>query len=93
MRRLTWKPEKNAWLKKERGLSFEDIEEAITHGQLKAVLVNRKQTNQIVLAVMLGDYIVAVPATVQPTLIMLRTAYYSRKLNERFGGKQDEEEI
>lgn len=93
MRRIAWKPEKNEWLKKVRGLSFEEIEEAITQGKLKAVLVNRKQTNQIVLAVMLGDYIVAIPATVQPTLIMLRTAYYSRKLNLRFGGNQDEEEI
>ena len=87
MRRLAWKPEKNAWLKKERGLSFEEIEEAIALGELKAVLVNLNQSTQIVLAVMLGDYVVAVPATVQPTLIMLRTAYYSRKLNERFGGK------
>ncbi len=66
MRRFAWKPEKDEWLKRERGISFE----------------------QIVIAVMLEGYVVGVPATIQPTAIMLWTAYYSRKLNKRYGGKK-----
>ena len=88
MRRFTWKPEKNEWLKRERGLSFEDIEDAITSGGLKGVSANSSHPEQIILAVMVGAYVVGVPATIQPTVIMLRTAYYSRKLNKRYGGKK-----
>ncbi len=88
MRRFTWKPEKNEWLKRERGLSFEDIEDAITSGGLKGVSANRSHPEQIVLAVMVGDYVVGVPATIQPTVILLRTAYYSRRLNKRYRGKK-----
>jgi len=88
MRRLAWKPEKNAWLKLERGLSFEQIEEAIATGGFKGIAVNRAHPEQIVIAVMVEGYVVGVPATIQPTVIMLWTAYYSRKLNQRYGGKK-----
>jgi hypothetical protein len=88
MRRLVWKPEKNEWLIKARGLSFEQIEEAIASGNLKGMLRNRSHPEQIILAVAVEDKIVAVPATVRPTVIVLRTAYYSRKLGKRCGGKR-----
>jgi len=88
MGRLTWKPEKNEWLKRERGISFEQIEEAIASGGVKGIAVNRAHSEQIIIAVIVDGYVVAVPATVQPTVILLRTAYYSRKLNKRYGGKK-----
>lgn len=86
MRHLAWKPEKNDWLKKERGLSFEQIEDAIAAGKIKGMLKNQLHVDQIVIAVLIDDYIVAVPATVKRSVILLRTAYYSRKLNEKYGG-------
>ena len=88
MRRFAWKPEKNEWLKRERGISFEQIEEAIASGGFKGIAVNRAHPEQIIIAVMIDGYIVGVPATVQPTMILLWTAYYSRKLNKRYGGKK-----
>jgi uncharacterized DUF497 family protein len=47
MRLLGWKPEKNKKLKAERGLSFEQIEEAIVNGALVAVLKNQKHPKQV----------------------------------------------
>ena len=87
VRQLVWKPEKNEWLKHKRDLSFEQIEEAISTGGLKGVVMNRNHIQQIIMAVMLKNYVVAVLATVQPTLIILWTAYYSRKLNKYYGDK------
>lgn len=88
MRRLVWKPEKNDWLKVERGLSFEQIEEAIASEGLRGILSNRAHPEQIILAVAVDGKIVAVPATIRRTVVLLRTAYYSRKLDKRYGGKQ-----
>ncbi|MBI4403867.1 MAG: toxin [Deltaproteobacteria bacterium] len=88
MRRFVWKLEKNEWLKKERGLSFEQIEEAISAGGFKGTLINRAHPEQIIIVVLVDGYIVAVPATVEPTVIVFWTAYYSRKLNKRYGGKE-----
>ena len=88
MRRFAWKPEKNEWLKRERGLSFDQIEEAIVLGGFRGIAVNRAHPEQIVIAVMVDGYVVGVPATILPTVIMLWTAYYSRKLNHRYGGKK-----
>lgn len=90
MRHLVWKPEKNEWLKKERRLSFEQIEEAIAVGKSKGILINRLHPEQIIIAVSMNGHIVAVPAIVKPKVIMFRTAYYSRKLNKRYGGKNHE---
>lgn len=87
MRRFIWKPEKNERLKQDRGLSFEQIEEVILSGGLKGILVNRVHPEQILIVVLIDEYIVAVPAIVNATMIMLMTAYYSRKLNKRYGGK------
>ena len=87
MRRFIWKPEKNERLKKERGLSFEQIEEAILSSGFRGTLIHRVHPEQILIIVLVEDYIVAVPAMVKASEIMLRTAYYSRKLNKRYGGK------
>jgi hypothetical protein len=88
MRRLAWKPEKNEWLKRERGFSFEQIEEAIAVGGFKGIAINRAHPEQIIIAVLLDGYVIGVPATIQSAAIMLWTAYYSRKLNKRYGGKK-----
>lgn len=88
VRRLVWKPEKNEWLKRERGFSFEQVEEAIATGGFRGVVVNRAHPEQIIIAVLMDDYVIGVPATIQLTAIMLWTAYYSRKLNKRYGGKK-----
>ena len=88
MLRFAWKPEKNEWLKKERGISFEQIENSIATNGMKATLVNRVHPDQIVMVVDLDGYVVAVPATVSSKVVLLRTAYYSRKLNALYGGKK-----
>jgi len=80
-----WKPEKNVWLQSERGISFEDIEAAIASGALKAVLENTQYSNQVVLVVELVEEIWAVPAEQKKGLLILWTAYPSRKLRKIYG--------
>ncbi len=84
MRRLVWKPEKNDRLKRERGITFEEIELSIAKGNLLGILVNKNHPEQIILAVLHNDYLVAVPGTVKKSTILLWTAYQSRKLDRYF---------
>jgi|GEM_PF-2722567 len=87
MRLLGWKAEKNEKLKAERGLSFEQIEEAIANGALVSVLKNEKHPNQVVLVIEIEGYMIAVPTLVKPDVFFFMTAYRSRELTKRFGRK------
>ncbi len=86
--KVTWKPEKNEWLKEERGLSFEEIEEAIVHGHLVAVLTNKNYKNQVVLVVEIADYMIAVPTLIKTKVIFFMTAYPSNALTKKYRRKK-----
>jgi hypothetical protein len=88
MRRLIWKPEKNEKLKRERGISFENMEEAIAEGGLLDVLENPAHPNRLLLVISLDGYVHAVSASVEEDLIWLWTAFPSRKLEAVYGGDQ-----
>ncbi|MGK5084852.1 toxin [Bdellovibrionota bacterium FG-1] len=79
MKRLTWKPEKNEWLKEERGISFEEIEDAIRDGGLRDWYSYKGtkgiHAGQIVLVVEVDGDEWRVPVTVSKTVILMRTAY------------------
>ena len=83
-----WKPEKNLWLQSERGVSFEEIEAAISSGALKAILENESHPSQVVLAVEINGDIWAVPAEEKKGLLILWTAFPSRKLRKIYGAKK-----
>lgn len=83
-----WKPEKNEWLKKARGLSFDQIEDAIAAGHLVGVLENKNHENQLILVVVIGGYIIAVPTLIKDRTILFMTAYPSRALTKKCGRKK-----
>jgi hypothetical protein len=85
---IGWKPEKNEWLKQERDLSFEEIEEAIAAGYLVAVLENRNHKNQVILAVELHGYLIAVPCLIKLKTIFFMTAYPSNALMKKYRRKR-----
>lgn len=85
---LTWKPEKNEWLKSERNLSFEEVENAIANGGLVDVLQNARYRNQVILVVEMEEYMIAVPALVKSRWLFLMTAYPSRALTQKYRGKK-----
>jgi len=59
MQEIQWNEEKNAWLKRERGIGFEDISvEIIQHGALATLNHpnQEKYPNQKILVVGIGCY-------------------------------------
>jgi hypothetical protein len=86
--RITWKPEKNEWLKRERDLSFEQIEVAIAEGYLAAVLENKNHKNQVILVVEIDDYMIAVPAIIKGKVYFFMTAYPSRVFSKKYRRKK-----
>ncbi len=95
MKPFLWKPEKNQELKAkgdEGRISFEKIEIAISNGGLLGVFGNHSRyAGQVILAVRVGDYVYAVPASESESGVFLWTAYPSRKLTKLYGGKHEEE--
>ncbi len=84
---LEWSPERNAILRKERGLSFEDVEAAIENGDFIGDFPHPNQKrypNQRVLIVEIDDYACIVPYIREGNVRFLKTIYRSRKANRLF---------
>ncbi len=89
---FNWDDRKNERLKKERGISFEEIILAIDNGQLLSVLTHpnpEKYAGQKIYLVALDDYVVAVPFREEGDEILLITAYPSRKYTKLYFGKKE----
>lgn len=82
-----WNIEKNEWLKKERGVSFEDVVGAF---QTERVLdryphPNRKKYPQQKIAVVrIDDYVYLVPYVESEVKIFFKTIYPSRKATKKY---------
>ncbi len=90
--RFEWNPEKNEELKRERGISFEEIALLLGAGKLWAVTDHwnpEKHPGQRVFLIPVGDHIYAVPSVVSGDAIFLKTAFPLRKLTKQY--RQDEE--
>jgi uncharacterized DUF497 family protein len=87
MKTLNWDNWKNVKLLIERGVSFDNVEEAIRNGNLLDVIENtsKKHKGQSVLVVRINNYIYAVPYVENEREIFLITIMPSRKLNKRYG--------
>jgi hypothetical protein len=83
---VSWSTEKNAILKRERGLDFEALAESIQVGDVLEVARNPNHPDQVIFIILVDDYVCAVPAVPTGDGYFLKTAYKSRKLNKRFNG-------
>ncbi len=83
-----WNEDKNEWLQRERGISFEDVEYAVLSGGLLANTPHpnrEKYPHQKMLAVRIGAQVYGVPCVQKDKkTYFLKTAYPSRKLARRF---------
>jgi uncharacterized DUF497 family protein len=88
MREFKWNPEKNEQLMRERGLSFELVVEAAASGRIKDDVPhpNQMRGHQRVLVVYLNGRHIAVPYVRDGDVKFLKTMYYSRALDARYGG-------
>jgi uncharacterized DUF497 family protein len=82
---IKWNPEKNEWLKLNRGLSFDQIEAAMSAGCIVDDILHPQRPNQRILVVRLDETICAVPYVLDGNILFLKTAYRSRKLQFVYG--------
>lgn len=86
-----WDPEKNEKLKKERGISFEEIAFLLGEGRLWAVTKHwnpEKYPNQRIFLIPIDDRIFAVPFIQDKESFFLKTAFPSRKLTKQYREEQ-----
>lgn len=89
MKLFDWNEKKNQWLKKNRGISFEKIVEALNQGNLLADIPHPDQekfSHQRIMYVWIYEYVYAVPYVQTDELIYLKTIYPSRKAKAKYKG-------
>jgi len=83
---IIWDDNKNQKLKSERKISFEEIAEIILRKDYLDILDNPTRPDQQIFVITLNDYIYSVPFIIdEKSDIILKTAYPSRKLNQKYG--------
>ncbi len=87
MKYLNWNAEKNEILKRERGISFEEIAYLIEAGQIIGIEKNPRRANQKLYILEIENYAVIVPFVENDNEIFLKTAFPSRKYTKRYGLK------
>jgi len=94
MEYFDWNVEKNAKLRLERGVTFEDVVLALMHGGLLDVLVHPNQDRypgQRLLVVAIEDYACLVPVVESEGVVFLKTIIPSRKATQRYLGDRSNE--
>ena len=77
-----WSKEKNEKLKRERGISFQDVVDAIENGNLLKRISHpnqKKYPGQKIFIVKIKEYVYAVPFIESTTKTFFKTIYPSRK--------------
>lgn len=84
---FNWNDDKNAQLKRERGISFERVVIAIEEGALLDVLQHPNQSrypNQLILVVEIESYAICIPCVIQQDEYFLKTLFPSRKYTQLY---------
>ena len=79
-------PQKNAWLSRERGISFEQIIALIESSKLIQVLEHpnaERYPNQLFYEVDVDGYVHVVPVVMEGRILFLKTVYPSRKATRK----------
>ena len=87
MKYLNWNSDKNGILKRERGISFEEIAFLIESGNIIGIEKNPGRLNQNIYILEIENYAYIVPFVENDKEIFLKTAFPSRKYTKRYGLK------
>lgn len=93
MRHFTWNPDKNEWLKREHGISFEEVVFHIEAGDEVDVFEHPNQgryPGQKISVVLVEGYAYLVPYVETESEIFLKTIIPSRKASRQYMGGRDE---
>jgi len=80
---LDWSDEKNDWLKRERGIGFEEIVYHLTHGDLLDIVEHPNQERypgQRIFIIVAEGYAFVVPFVENEQVIFMKTIIPSRKM-------------
>lgn len=77
MKAMNWDPEKNLWLMKERGVSFEMAIEALAEGRVLNAFINKR--GQPCFVVLIHDYPHVVVTVESETEIFFKTIFPDRR--------------
>jgi uncharacterized DUF497 family protein len=88
---IVWDEDKNSKLKKERYISFEEIESLILAKEYIEIVKHPKRPGQRIFIIPIKGYIHAVPFVLDDdNNIILKTVFPSRKFHKKYGKKNDE---
>ena len=93
MKTFAWYEDKNELLKRERGVSFEEIVFHINNGDLLARLDHPsrvKYSHQQIFVVLISDYVYMVPFVEDEEKYFLKTIIPSRRLTRDYFGRKGE---
>jgi len=84
-----WDNEKNDWLIKNRGISFEMCQIALEQYKLLAIIPNKHpKTHQKKLILVINNYVYVVPYVEDDEKIFFKTIYPSRKETKKYLNNQ-----
>ncbi len=89
MPEYTWDDAKNEWLRRNRGLTFDDVVYHLEHGDVLADLLHPNQNrypDERLYVIRIGDYAYEVPFYRAGNIESLRTVYPSRKFTRAYLG-------
>jgi hypothetical protein len=87
MKTYDWDQDKNEWLKKERGISFEEIVTALDTGKKLDSYKHpnlEKYPNQEILVVEIDEYVYLVPLVENEEKVFFKTIFRSRKATKKY---------
>jgi hypothetical protein len=86
---IRWSDEKDQWLRRTRRISFAEIAEMILNRQYLEIVENPSRENQQLFVLRIKGYTWAVPFVIDEddSSIFSKSAFPSRKLHARYGGK------
>jgi len=87
MKYLNWNSEKNEILKRERGISFEQVAYLIESDQIIGIEENPGRPNQRMYILEIDDYVIIVPYVENDDEIFLKIAFPSRKYTKKYSLK------
>ena len=96
MKLFAWDDDKNAKLRADRGIGFEDIVFHIERGDLLDILVHPhpdRYPGQRVFVVRRDEYVYLVPFVEDEYSVFLKTIIPSRKVTKQYLGKESDDEI
>ena len=89
MKPISWNPEKNALLKEQRGISFEDVVFHIMAGDIRDTIDHPNQERypgQQIHVVAIEEYVYLVPFVESEDEVFLKTIIPSRKATKTYQG-------